>query len=303
MVKANKNPKDTSKDIFGYSWEEIQARQKGTYKPDPIDLTKPGGPSPATEADLKLLKDMGIEGLEKQSMFGVIDRLKGSGYIKNPSLGDLVAKKAGQMKSPIKPVSTKDPETMTPRQLEKEKDRIDERASKIASYMIALGRGEEKFSETAKRSDPVSLEYIALADRRRDLSTALERRRLGYPKQPGRNPTGANPSVTYKGYKIHKVDKNNFEVMEPSHKREFIGSARTLGDAKRKVDLMTRTKDILKNPGVTKIYNSIIEIKASKAGMRHKCDAKCKRALHRYVHKFKNNACIYGLPDGSILIK
>jgi hypothetical protein len=60
-----------------------------------------------------------------------------------------------------------------------------------------------------------------------------------------------------------------------------------------------------RNPpsGAVKIYSQCIEIRASKAGMPHKCDAACKRSGHRYKHAFKKKACIYGLPDDSILIK
>jgi len=60
------------------------------------------------------------------------------------------------------------------------------------------------------------------------------------------------------------------------------------------------------NPGSgrpVKIYSEVHAIYASKAGMRHHCDAACKKARHLYRHKFKTRACIYGLPDGSILIK
>jgi hypothetical protein len=57
------------------------------------------------------------------------------------------------------------------------------------------------------------------------------------------------------------------------------------------------------NPPARKIYNRVIQIFASKEGMPHQCDDKCKRAHHRYQHKFSSKACIYGLSDGSILIK
>ena len=59
-------------------------------------------------------------------------------------------------------------------------------------------------------------------------------------------------------------------------------------------------------PATVKIYNRILEIKASKAGMRHNCDSECRRAGHNYVHKFPlkyKNGCIYGLSDGSLLVK
>jgi len=57
------------------------------------------------------------------------------------------------------------------------------------------------------------------------------------------------------------------------------------------------------NPPMTKIYERVIKIYASKAGMKHNCDDTCKKHGHNYVHAFKKRAAIYGLPDGSILIK
>jgi hypothetical protein len=55
--------------------------------------------------------------------------------------------------------------------------------------------------------------------------------------------------------------------------------------------------------GMIKIYERCIEIKASKAGLKHHCDEKCRRAGHNYKHGFAKKACIYGLPDGSLLIR
>lgn len=54
---------------------------------------------------------------------------------------------------------------------------------------------------------------------------------------------------------------------------------------------------------LVKIYNHIDAVYADKAGMPHKCDAECRRAGHRYVHKFKKRASVYGRPDGSIEVR
>jgi hypothetical protein len=56
-----------------------------------------------------------------------------------------------------------------------------------------------------------------------------------------------------------------------------------------------------KNPPV-KIYEKLVEIVAVK-GPGHPCDAACKRARHTYVHKFTSRPSIYGMPDGSLVIR
>ena len=68
-----------SKLIFGHTWEEINNAQRGgslsrsivTHQPNPT----------ATQADVDLLVKLGYEELERQQLFGVIDRLKTSGFI------------------------------------------------------------------------------------------------------------------------------------------------------------------------------------------------------------------------------
>jgi hypothetical protein len=56
------------------------------------------------------------------------------------------------------------------------------------------------------------------------------------------------------------------------------------------------------NPRLTKIYEKVLRIEAQK-GPGHKCDAACKRAGHRYFHVFTTKPKMYGLPDGTILIR
>lgn len=69
------------------------------------------------------------------------------------------------------------------------------------------------------------------------------------------------------------------------------------------VSFFDYSRKVQNNPPMTKIYNRVVEIKASKAGMPHACDSACRRAGHNYKHRFSSKACIYGLPDGSILIR
>lgn len=56
-----------------------------------------------------------------------------------------------------------------------------------------------------------------------------------------------------------------------------------------------------KQPGVL-IYEHVDTIYATK-GPGHLCDAECAKHGHRYFHKFKSRPKMYGLKDGSILIK
>lgn len=59
------------------------------------------------------------------------------------------------------------------------------------------------------------------------------------------------------------------------------------------------------NPGTGKpvlIYGAVNRIYATKT-QGHQCDSECARNGHRYFHDFKSKPKMYGLPDGSILIK
>lgn len=56
------------------------------------------------------------------------------------------------------------------------------------------------------------------------------------------------------------------------------------------------------NPKATLIYGKVNRIIATKT-QKHICDAECKKHGHRYYHDFSSQAQMYGLPDGSLLIK
>lgn len=62
-------------------------------------------------------------------------------------------------------------------------------------------------------------------------------------------------------------------------------------------------KKFRKNPSaVVVIYGRVLAIEAMKTG-KHLCDRECKRYGHKYRHDFKPGAVMYGLDDGSILIR
>ena len=66
--------KDTNHTIFGYSWEDIQARQMKRYHPTALPSNSPL--PVATGADRELLAQHGsIEALKSAGLFGVVDRL------------------------------------------------------------------------------------------------------------------------------------------------------------------------------------------------------------------------------------
>lgn len=64
---------DSQPSIFGYSWEQIKAKQQGE-RVAPIDLSKPAK-KPATDKDKALFAQHGEQGLRKLELWGVIDRL------------------------------------------------------------------------------------------------------------------------------------------------------------------------------------------------------------------------------------
>jgi hypothetical protein len=84
---------------------------------------------------------------------------------------------------------------------------------------------------------------------------------------------------------------------------EVMLTARTKPELLRKIELGTSyTKKYQQNPKHTLIYGKVNRIVATKT-QQHQCDAACKRHGHRYYHDFSSRAQMYGLPDGSLLIK
>lgn len=86
------------------------------------------------------------------------------------------------------PRARKDPQTLTAGQINKELDDLDRQSSKIVDKMIAAGRGQEKPTETRRKDDPLSREYVDVLDRADRLRSEI-RARYG-PDAPSRLPAG-----------------------------------------------------------------------------------------------------------------
>lgn len=65
----------TDKTIFGYSWDQIQAMQQGSYKGRPITGDMPTVKE-LLEKDKQLLAENGEQWLMDQQFNGTLDRLR-----------------------------------------------------------------------------------------------------------------------------------------------------------------------------------------------------------------------------------
>lgn len=65
---------------------------------------------------------------------------------------------------------------------------------------------------------------------------------------------------------------------------------------------MNKPRKAKSNPHGVLIYGQVDTIYAKKT-QNHICDDDCKAHGHRYYHKFSSKPKMYGLPDGTLLIK
>lgn len=89
----------------------------------------------------------------------------------------------------------KNPAFMSAAEINRELDKLEVLDRKVGDEMIAAGRGYETYSDTYKKTDPLSLRYIDITSRRRDLRWEVERR-YG-PGAPSRLPRGFGPIKRY----------------------------------------------------------------------------------------------------------
>jgi hypothetical protein len=88
------------------------------------------------------------------------------------------------------------------------------------------------------------------------------------------------------------------ELTELSHARQKMRSVRK-PIANKPIGKGKKAKS---NPDGVLIYGNVQRIEAVKT-QDHICDAECKKFGHRYFHEFTSKPKMYGLPDGSLLIK
>lgn len=87
-----------------------------------------------------------------------------------------------------------------------------------------------------------------------------------------------------------------YETKQLSQARQTLRrAARPAMNPKRKLAKANPGKPVL-------IYGKVLRIEAIKT-QNHICDAECKKFNHRYFHDFSSAPKMYGLPDGSILIR
>lgn len=105
-----------------------------------------------------------------------------------------------------------------------------------------------------------------------------------------------------KGEQIASIDRASTELQRIIEKYSSKWLQASKKNPSSESIRAARETALSRRGGRVKIYNRVIQIFASKEGMPHNCDAACKSHQHLYQHKFTKKACIYGLPDGTLLI-
>ena len=87
--------------------------------------------------------------------------------------------------------AAKSPATMSATEINKRLDQLDQKSSLLTDQMIEAGRGQERPSDYAKKTDPLSMEINVVANEFADLRAEMSRR-YG-PNVPSRLPRGFGP--------------------------------------------------------------------------------------------------------------
>lgn len=171
-----------------------------------------------------------------------------------------------------------------------------------------VGVRQERFKErkrmTTAQAKQIFATHMAAARKRKLAPMELKqlseaRQTLRRAARPAMNPSddlfqlGLQDVLTKHGYRRKYADVKSYND----------GWKQGLAQSKD-VKVPRRTsKGMRTNPGKpVMIYGKVLRIEAQKT-QNHICDAECKKFNHRYFHDFTSSPKMYGLPDGSILIR
>jgi len=96
-------------------------------------------------------------------------------------------------------------------------------------------------------------------------------------------------------------EKQQLSIARQTLRHHAKGSVRNVRKGRKVLEWNEQGKRNAPKHGVL-IYGEVQTIYAKKT-QNHICDADCKAHGHRYYHKFSSKPKMYGLPDGTLLIK
>lgn len=116
----------------------------------------------------------------------------------------------------------------------------------------------------------------------------------------GALPAAFRPDILQALWDEVRTDKRKWLEYEKFMRGRGLFSEGSLFEEKG--PLFNRRRQAKRNPEGVEIYGHVLDITARRTGP-HRCDAGCKKVNHTYRHTFTSRPPIYGLPDGSLLIK
>lgn len=119
----------------------------------------------------------------------------------------------------------------------------------------------------------------------------------------GALPAAFRPDILKALWDEVRTDRRKWLEYEKWMRGRDLFSEGTLFEDRGPLFKNRRRRSSKRNParGV-QIYGHVLDITARRTGP-HRCDAECKKVNHTYRHTFTSRPPIYGLPDGSLLIK
>lgn len=179
--------------------------------------------------------------------------------------------------------SRKNTETMTGAELNRELDRLDRERIAVVDALIKAGRGDESFSDIAKKSDTLSRRWQAESARRADVRAEITRR-YG-PDAPSRLPRGFHAAKASRAKKNPAASSRQARIAQAGRLfRDFRG------ENPGRVDVLT----------VPAIPDVVLQVGECIGIMyRTKRDGQVDNYLHRFVKKARPTLAVSS--DGRIL--